>query len=313
MMTAPSTNAPAVGVGASASSAGQDDVSLARRRRHPVYLIGTVLVSVVLAQIVWFVFTNPKLQWGVVWDYLFAAPILRGLRMTLILTALGMLIGIGIGIITGLARMSSFAPLRVVAMLYSRLFLGVPLLVQLIFWYNLGFLVPEISIGIPFGPTFHSWETNALISGFSAALLGLGLHEGAYMSEVVRAGLLSVDAGQRDAANALGMTGPQSFTRIVLPQAMRFVIPPTANQVIAMLKGTSLVSVIALGELLHAVSAVYDRTFQVIPLLLVACVWYLAVIGVLEIIQRQLERHFSRGFGASSAPARRNPMGRKRS
>lgn len=289
---------------------GIDDVATARRGRHPLYLLGTLAVLVLGAQIVWFLLTNPRLEWDVVWEYLFSGPILDGVRLTLILTVVGMVVGTVIGVFVGLARMSTYPPLRWGAVLYSRFFLGVPVLVQLIFWYNLGFLTPEVSLGIPFGPTFVSWETNALITSFVAATLGLGLHEGAYMAEVIRAGLLSVDSGQRDAADALGLTPGQRFRRILLPQAMRFIIPPTANQVTLMLKGTALVSVIAMGELLHSVQAVYDRTFQVVPLLLVACVWYLGLISLLEVVQRWLERKYSRGFGASTngAKARRRKL-----
>jgi len=178
---------------------------------------------------------------------------------------------------------------------YVWFFRGTPLLVQLIFWFNLAALYPTLGFGIPFGPAFVEVDTNSLITPLLAAILGLGLNEGAYMSEIVRAGLLSVDPGQTDAAEALGMRKVQVFRRIVLPQAMRVIIPPTGNETISMLKTTALVSVIAIPDLLFAVQVIYSRNFDVIPLLITASLWYLLVTTVLSIGQYFIERHFKRG------------------
>jgi polar amino acid transport system permease protein len=167
--------------------------------------------------------------------------------------------------------------------------------VQLLFWNFIAALYPKIGIGIPFGPEFFSIDANKAITPFVAAILGLGLNEGAYMSEIVRAGILSVDEGQTDAAHALGMTRLQAMRRIVLPQAMRIIIPPTGNETISMLKTSSLVSVIAYTELLYTVQLIYAQNYKQIPLLLVASLWYLLVTTLLSIGQYYLERRFGRG------------------
>jgi polar amino acid transport system permease protein len=183
-------------------------------------------------------------------------------------------------------------------------FRGLPPLVQLLIWYNLAYLVPQIRIGLPFfGPELASFDTNVVISAWTAAVIALSLHEGAYMAETIRAGLLSVDPGQRDAAKALGMSERRTLFRIVLPQALRFIIPPTGSQAIALLKGTSLVSAITLGDLLHSVQLIYDRTFQVVPMLVVACFWYLLVIAILSFFQMKLERYYGRGHRTLAVPS----------
>jgi polar amino acid transport system permease protein len=180
--------------------------------------------------------------------------------------------------------------------LYVWFFRGTPVLVQLIFWFNLASLFPEIKLGIPFGgPALTEWETNALITPFLAALLGLGLNEGAYMAEIVRGGILGIDEGQTQASKALGFTQRQTMRRIVIPQAMRIIIPPTGNQTIGMLKYTSLASVVAVAELLQSAQAIYNRTFETIPLLIVASLWYLILTTVLSIGQHYIERHYARG------------------
>ncbi len=239
--------------------------------------------------------TNEQFQWDVVAEYLFSPVILRGVRLTLVLTVASMAIGISLGIVLAVMRTSNASLLRAVSSAYLWFFRGTPLLVQLIFWFNLGALLPELSLGIPFGPSFMSWETNSVISPLMAALLGLGLNEAAYMAEVVRAGLLSVDEGQVEAAQALGMKPTLTLRRIVMPQAMRVIIPPTGSRTIQMLKTSSLVSVLALPELLHSAQVVYSRTFQTIPLLVVASIWYLFFTTVLSAIQRRIEAHYARG------------------
>lgn len=247
--------------------------------------------------------TNPNLQWDVVASYMLNADILRGLLRTLELTALSMVIGIVIGIVTAVMRLSPIKVLSGMAWAYVWFFRGTPLLVQIIFWFNLAALFSRLEIGIPLiGPVFFSGDTNALITPFVAALLGLALNEGAYMSEIVRAGIQSVDQGQEEAATALGMRQRRVLRRIVLPQAMRVIVPPTGNQVISMLKSSSLVSVTALPELLYSAQIIYQTNFKTIPLLIVASLWYLIVTTVLSVVQYYVERRYARGSRRTLPP-----------
>jgi polar amino acid transport system permease protein len=180
--------------------------------------------------------------------------------------------------------------------LYIWFFRGTPVLVQILFWGYISALYPRLSLGIPFGPQFVHFSANSAITPFVAGMLALGLNEGAYMAEIVRAGIISVEEGQTEAAQSLGMTRLQTMRRIVLPQAMRVIVPPTGNETISMLKTTSLVVVIAYFELTVAVQTIYSRTFQTIPLLIVAALWYLALTSVLSVGQMFIERRFGRGF-----------------
>ncbi len=264
--------------------------------RHPGRWVGVVVIVVLVAMLVHSFLTNPNFQWDVVGQYLFSEPVLRGLRNTLILTALSMAIGIFGGVLLAVMRLSPNPVLAGAAAVYVWLFRGTPLITQLIFWNFLAALYPRLGLGIPFGPTFVSVDTNAVISVFAASLLGLGLNEAAYMAEIVRGGIQSVDPGQSEAAGALGLSRTQTLRRIVLPQAMRVIVPPTGNETISMLKTTSLVVVIAYFELTVAVQTIYSRTFQTIPLLIVAALWYLALTSVLSIGQMFIERRFGRGF-----------------
>ncbi|WP_262403304.1 amino acid ABC transporter permease [Actinomadura sp. CNU-125] len=272
-----------------------DDVAGARRRVHPVRWAAGIVMAVLLAQLAVFMVTDPAFEWDVVADHLFSASVFKGLGVSVLLAVVAMVIGSLLGVCLAAAALSGFAPARWLATAYNTVFRGIPPLVQLLFWFNLAYLLPELSLGIPFGPSFLYWQTNSVITPLVAAIVALSLHEGGYMAEIVRGGLLSVPAGQRDAARATGFTPPQTFFRITLPQAMRFIVPPTGSQFISVLKGSSLVSVIAISDLLHSVQAVYSRTYEVVPLLLVACIWYLAVVTVLSAGQRRLERHFGRG------------------
>lgn len=233
---------------------------------------------------------NKRFQWDVVGDYLFSAPILQGVLRTLMLTGSAMVIGILLGILFAVMRLSPNPILSGASWLYSWFFRGTPLLVQLLFWYFLSALYPSIGAG------HLTFDTNSLISPLTAALLGLGLNEGAYMSEIVRSGILSVPPGQAEAASAIGMTRVQVMRRVVLPQAMRVIIPPTGNETIGMLKQTALVLVIGYSELMTSASLIYARTYETIPLLIVAALWYLAISAILSIIQYYVERHFGRGF-----------------
>lgn len=271
--------------------------------RHPAQWITAAIVLLFAAAIIKTAVVNPNFEWPVVWQYLFADIILKGLGLSLALTVLAMLLGAALGTLIAVMRISHNPFLNLPAHFYLWFFRGTPVLVQLIFWYNLAALFPVISIGIPFGPSLFEASANDLITPFTAALLGLSLNEGAYMAEIVRGGILAVDEGQLDAARALGMRHSKVLRRIVLPQAMKVIVPPTGNETIGMLKMTSLVSVIALSDLLYSAQTIYSRTFQTIPLLLVACFWYLVVTSIMSLVQAQIEKKFSSG---RREPARRS-------
>lgn len=272
------------------------DVASARPRFRPWRIVGGAVIAVIMLQIAVFLVTNERLEWGVVVQYLFDPSILTGLGMTIFLTIIGMVIGSLLGTLIAAGQLSEFGPVRWICQLYVGIFRGIPPLVQLIFWFNLAYLVPRITVGIPFGPELWSWSSNDLISPLTAAIIGLSLHEAAYMSEIVRSGILSVDPGQKDASKAMGFSRFQTFMKVVLPQSMRVIIPPTGSQFIGLLKGTSLVSVIAMGDLLHSVQVIYNRTYEVVPMLLVAVIWYLTVVTLLTLGQRRIERYFGRGY-----------------
>lgn len=263
--------------------------------RHPLRWMAAAIVLVLAAMFGHMLVTNPNLQWAQVRRYLTTAHILSGVGATLWLTAAAMAIGIAGGVILALMRLSGNRLVAGASWAYTWFFRGTPVLVQLIFWYNLQLLVGNISLGIPFGPTFITFGTNALVTIYLAAVLGLGLNEAAYMSEIVRAGIISVEAGQSDAAKALGMRHLQVMRRIVLPQAMRVIVPPTGNETVSMLKATSLVSVIAVTDLLKATEDISSVNYEVIPLLVVASIWYLILTSVLSAGQYYIERHYNRG------------------
>ncbi|MHB1986431.1 MAG: amino acid ABC transporter permease [Acidimicrobiales bacterium] len=269
--------------------------------RKPARWTLVAVALVLIAMLVHLLVTSSSLQWRVVGHWFTNGAILAGLVRTLYLTAIAMALGIVGGTVLALMRLSKSIVLSGAASAYIWLFRGTPLLVQILFWFNIASFVPRLSLGIPFGPSFVSFNTNSLVTTLVAAVLGLGLNEAAYMSEIVRAGIVSVDGGQTEAALALGMTKRLAIRRIVLPQAMRVIIPPTGNQTIGMLKGTSLVSIISLPELLYSVQLVYAQNFETIPLLVVASLWYLIVTTVLTIGQYFVERHFGRGRSRSEA------------
>lgn len=263
--------------------------------RHPWRVVGTVVVLVLLAMFIHAVLTEKGFQWHVVGHYLFARPILRGVVTTLVLTACAMAIGIVLGLILAILRISPSPVLSYLAKTYIAVFRAVPSLVQMIFWFNMAALIPKLSLGVPFGPSFVHFSATKVFSPFTAAVLGLGLSEAAYMAEIFRGGIASVPQGQFQAALSIGMKRSAVLRYVVLPQAMKTVIPPTGNEVIGMLKYTSLASVISVTELLESVTLIFDRTFQTMPLLMVAALWYLAMTTVLTMGQRRIERHFGRG------------------
>lgn len=274
------------------------------RLRHPGRWVAAALLLVLAAMFVNFVFTSPRLRLDLVAGYLFERSILQGLLVTLELTVVAMLVGVVLGTVLAVMRLSENPLLRGAATAYVGLFRGTPILVQLLFWFFLGTVLPQISFGIPFGPSFASVPTNTLITQFTAAILGLGLNEAAYMAEIVRAGIGSVDRGQTEAAQALGMSPLTTYRRVVLPQAGRLIVPPTANEAISMLKLTSLCLVIGLPELTTTAQLIYGRNFQQIPLLIVASIWYLVLTTLLTIVQTRIERRMSRGV--LQATRRRN-------
>jgi polar amino acid transport system permease protein len=260
--------------------------------RHPWTWAASVVVLLIACGVAYSVATNPGFQWPVVAQYMFDRQILLGLSRTLELTAAAMFMGLVLG--TGLAvmRLSANLLLSSISWLYIWFFRSVPVLVQLIFWYNFGALYPDITVSVPFGPVLYSASTNAVITPLTAALAGLGLAQAAYTAEVIRAGIVSVPLGQTRAAKALGMRPATIFVRIVFPQAMRVIIPPVGNEVISMVKSTSLVSVIALADLLYTAQLIYARTYETIPLLIVASAWYLIIVSLLSAGQHYLERHY---------------------
>jgi polar amino acid transport system permease protein len=263
--------------------------------RRPWTWAASVLVVLVAAGVAWSVGTNPAFQWSVVAQYLFDGQILAGLGRTLELTVAAMALGLVLGTALAIMRLSDNKLLSVLSWLYIWFFRSVPVLVQLIFWYNFGALYAHVTLALPWGPVLYSASTNDVITPLTAALAGLGLAQAAYTAEVIRAGILSVSPGQTRAAKALGMGPATIFVRIVFPQAMRVIIPPVGNELISMVKGTSLVSVIAMADLLYTAQLIYARTYETIPLLIVASLWYLAVVSVLTVAQHALERHYGRG------------------
>ncbi len=262
--------------------------------RHPVrQAIAGLLILLAVAFLLQMA-ANPHYQWEVVATYFTSWSMIEGLWRTIELTISAMSIGIVLGVALSIMRLSPNPVLSWASSLFVWFFRGTPVMVQIIFWFNLSALYPDVSVPLPFPPYLVRLDMNAIITPWAAAIIALSLNEAANMAEIVRAGILSVDDGQAEAAAALGMTPLTTMRRIVLPQAMRAIIPPTGNNVISMLKTTSLVSVIALPELLYSAEVVYGRTFQTIPLLIVASLWYLVVTSVLTVIQHYIERSFNR-------------------
>jgi polar amino acid transport system permease protein len=270
--------------------------------RHPGRWLAAAIVGLLAAMFVHTVVTNPHFEWNVIGQYFLSRRVLDGLAITILLTVVAMAIGIVLGVLLAVMRLSANPLLSGSSWVYIWFFRGTPVLVQLWFWYFIAFLYPKISIGVPFGPSFLHANVNSLITPLAAAILGLGLNEGAYMAEIVRAGILSVEHGQVEAAQALGMSSGLTMRRIILPQAMRVIIPPTGNETISMLKTSSLASVITVTELLFATQLIYSVNFKTIPLLIVASIWYLIVTSVLTAGQYYVERHYARGAARELPP-----------
>lgn len=265
-------------------------------RNYGQWALAAVVFILLLSYILG-VATNEKLDYGVVLGNLFAGPILEGLLVTFQLTVIGMVFGTIIGVLLAIAKLSDNRVLQAVSTLYVWFFRGVPLLVLILILGNYALLSPQLGIGIPFTDIMLiSVDTNSVLTTFVAAAVALAIHEGAYMAEIVRGGLLGVDEGQKEAASALGMTGSKAMRRIVLPQALRMIVPPSGNQLILLLKSSSLVSVIAGGELMTAVQDISAVNYRTIEMLFVASFWYLVIVSILSIGQRYLERRVGRGY-----------------
>ena len=263
--------------------------------RHPGRWVSAAIVVVVAAQLAHWFFTNDGIGFSTARHYLFDHSIVMGVGVTLKLTVIAMVMGVVIGIALAVMRLSANPILSGGAWLYIWFFRGTPVYVQLLFWYGLPNVVNRISLGIPFGPSWLPQDPKELVTALVAACLGLGLNEGAYMAEIARAGILSVDQGQDEAACALGMNRLQTMRRIILPQAMKVIIPPTGNETISMLKTTSLAATITVAETLGVAQRIYGRTLEVIPLLVTASIWYLFLTSVLSVGQYYLERRYARG------------------
>ncbi len=259
-------------------------------RRHLGRKIAAAIVIIVLAFIIR-AFVVGQVEWDVVGRFLFAPVIIAGIWNTLLMTACAMSLGIFLGVVIAIMRISGNPVMEKTALLYVWIFRGAPALVQLLLWFNLALVFPTIGI-----PGLFSVNTVEVMTPFVAALLGLGIQQGAYTSEVVRSGFLSVDSGQYEAAQTIGMTGMQTLRRIVLPQAMRVMVPPVGNEVISMVKLTSLASVIQFTEILHNAQVIYYANARVLELLLVASFWYLVIVTILSLIQSRIERHYARGI-----------------
>ncbi|PRZ29218.1 amino acid ABC transporter membrane protein (PAAT family) [Antricoccus suffuscus] len=271
--------------------------------RHPWRWVFVAVLAILAAMLINNVATNPNYRWSLVSTYLFNPQILRGVGYTLILTIGAMALALIVGVSVAVMRMSDNPVLSSVGWVYLWVFRGTPVYTQLVFWGFIGVLIPKFGLGIPFGPTFVEFDTNSVFTPFISALIGLALNEAAYMAEIVRGGLLAVDAGQGEASAALGMSTGKTMTRIVLPQAMRVIVPPTGNEFISMLKTTSLVLAVPFTlDLQFASNAIANRLYAPIPLLIVAAIWYLVVTSVLMVGQFYVERYYGRGSNRLQPP-----------
>ena len=281
----------------------KDGVTLIQSK--PVFHLGrwvsAIIVRLMALGLAYILVTNPQFRWDVVWKWLFSKMIMTGLFMTIVLTILSMTLGTALAITMAIMRQSINPVLRGVASAYIWFFRGTPIYTQLIFWSLLPTLYRTITLGIPGTEIGFSLETRAWFTPFWMAFIGLGLNEGAYLAEIIRAGILSVDHGQWEAATALGMNRGKIFRRIILPQAMRVIVPPIGNETISMLKTTSLVSAIPYTlELTFVANQKGQELFQPVPLLIAAAIWYLIVTSILMRIQSRIERHFGKGFDSTS-------------
>ncbi len=273
---------------------------------RPGRWVSAAVVALLAAMVLRGLVFNPNFQWPIVWEWLFSRTIMVGVLNTLVLTVLAMVLGTALAITMAVMRQSPNPILRGVATFYIWFFRGTPIYTQLIFWSLLPTLLPTLGLGIPFGPQFLTVTlTTGATLNFTLAFIGLGLNEGAYLAEIIRSGLLSVDRGQWEAATALGMHRGKIFRRIVFPQAMRVIVPPIGNETISMLKTTSLVSAIPVTtELTFVAQTKGQQLFAPIPLLLAAAIWYLVITSILMVVQSRIERHYGRGFDQRAGSGR---------
>lgn len=287
---------PAAGAPAAGSDYEHAEVIKAVPLRHPWRWVALLVIAVLAAMLVHNLVTNPNYRWTIVGKYVFDLRVVQGVGFTLLLSISAMIIALVVGVSLAVMRMSDNPVLSGVGWLYLWIFRGTPVYTQLIFWGLISVLLPKFGLGIPFGPTFIEFKTENVFTPFVAAMLGLALNEAAYMAEIVRGGLLAVDSGQAEAASALGMGKSKVMTRIVLPQAMRVIVPPTGNEFISMLKTTSLVLAVPFAlELQKATQNIANRLYAPVPLLIVAAIWYLAVTSLLMSGQFYVERYYGRG------------------
>jgi polar amino acid transport system permease protein len=271
------------------------------RRRHPGQAVAFVIVVLIIARIVYIVAQDPKLKWSTWNEYVLSGKVLRGLGTTLELAVISMAIGILIGVVVAIMRLSSNRYLRGVSWTYIWVFRSVPLLLQVLIWGNLGLFFGRLYLQVPFTHVaIISLSTNSVFTPFVASIVALALHEGPYMGEIVRGGVLAVPTGQVEATQALALSRGQALRHVILPQALRVIVPPTGNQVINLLKATSLVSVVAGGDLLTVTSNIAANNFRTVELLFVAAFWYLVVTAVAGVGQSALERRTQRSSRTSS-------------
>ncbi|MFI5609484.1 amino acid ABC transporter permease [Amycolatopsis sp. NPDC051903] len=270
--------------------AGAEPLPIVRLRHWGRWVSAVVIIAVLV--LLGFALAQAQIEWGSVPDFVLYRVMAVGLLNTVVLAVISQAVAIVLGILIALLRRSANPVAKWFAAAYTWLFRGLPVLLQILIWYNLALIFPTISIPLPFGGYLVHEQTNVLISAFTAALLGLALNESAYMAEIVRAGLTSVDAGQTEAAKSIGMTPGATLRRVVLPQAMRVIIPPTGNDFINMLKGTSMASVIGVTELIHAANNISSNNLLVMETLIAAAIWYMVVVTVAGVGQHYLERAF---------------------
>lgn len=274
---------------------GTDPALKPRLRRRSVFeYVAWVVCSLIGLGILVSVSTNPNFKWDVVAKYFTYQTIINGLMLTIFLTVASMLLGTILGLALAIMRSSRIKPIATTAGVYITLFRGTPVLVQLIFWFNIAALYPNLTIGIPFTNISTAVDINALMAPITAALIGLSLNQAAYMAEIIRGGFSAVGKGQIEAADSLGMSGATKMRKVIIPQAMPSIIPATGNQFIGMFKETSLVSVLGVAELLQSAQLIYARTYETIPLLIVASLWYLVMTLLLSYPQSLLEKKYSR-------------------
>ncbi|MDP9907245.1 MULTISPECIES: amino acid ABC transporter permease [Arthrobacter] len=270
------------------------------RRRGVFEYVAWVVCGLIGAGVLVSVSTNPNFKWDVVAKYFTYETIINGLMLTIFLTVASMFLGTLLGLGLAIMRSSRIKPVALTAGVYITLFRGTPVLVQLIFWFNIAALYPNLTIGIPFTNISTAVDVNAVMGPITAALIGLSLNQAAYMAEIIRGGFSAVGKGQIEAADSLGMSGATKMRKVIIPQAMPSIIPATGNQFIGMFKETSLVSVLGVAELLQSAQLIYARTYETIPLLIVASLWYLVMTLLLSYPQSLLEKRYSRA--TSSLP-----------